>query len=132
MLDRGQAEFETALRLDPDSPEAATSLGILLAMKGQLDPAIKHYRHAIQVQPQFLLARLHLALARISRGGRQEAKQLLQSVIRSDPNDHQAQLELGKILLSEGNRDAAAVCFRKASESPQAELRTAAQRLLKR
>jgi Tfp pilus assembly protein PilF len=65
-------------------------------MKGQLDPAIKQYRRAIQVKPQFMLARFHLGLALLSRGDRQEAKQLFQSVVQSDPNDHQAQFQLGR------------------------------------
>jgi tetratricopeptide (TPR) repeat protein len=100
-------------------------------MKGEVEPAIELYRRAIRVQPQFMSARFHLGLALLRRGDRQEAKQLFQSVVQSNSNDHEAQLQLGKILLSEGSYDGAALCLQKAAESSQPALRTGALELLR-
>jgi len=78
-----------------------------------------------------MLASFHLGLALLSRGNRQEAKQLFQSVVQADPNDYQAQFHLGKILLSEGRYAAAARSFEKAAESSEPDLRAAALELLR-
>jgi Tfp pilus assembly protein PilF len=67
-----------------------------------------------------------LGLALLQRGEDQEARKHFEFVVQSDPNDYQAQFQLGNILLNEGAYESAAVRFRKASESPQPDLRAAA------
>jgi hypothetical protein len=59
--------------LDPKLAEATTSLGILLAMKGQLDSAIEQYRRAIEVKLELMLAHFHLSLSLLRRAAGQTA-----------------------------------------------------------
>ena len=54
------------------------------------------------------------------------------SVCQPDPDYHQAQLELGNILLGQRNHEAAAIHFEKASEGPRPELQARARERLRR
>lgn len=125
-LAEAESELRKALTLDPRFAEASTSLGMVLERKGQLAEAIEAYRRAILVKPDLAAARFNLALALARAGDRAEAKPQFESVIRSDPNDYQAHYHLGNILLSEGDYKSAAPHLRKASESPDLQLRNAA------
>jgi predicted CXXCH cytochrome family protein len=122
--------LETALRLNPAMAEAAVSLGLALEGSGQSDRAIAAYREAIRIQPVLNAAHFNLALALMRRGERAEAKPHFEAVIRAAPDDYQARLYLGRILLDEGLYDSAIINLQAASQSPQPEVRTAAQKAL--
>lgn len=126
MYAEAEAELNKALELDPRFAEAATSLGIVLERLGQPAKAIESYRRAIHLKPDLVVARFNLALALARSGDRVGAKHEFEAVVRSDPGDYQAHFHLGNILLAEGDRESARVHLRKAAESPQPALRTAA------
>jgi Tfp pilus assembly protein PilF len=110
--------------------EAATSLRMVLERRGQSDGAIEYYRRALQVKPGLPAAHFNLGAALLRQGKRSEAKQHFEIVIEADSNDYQAHFYVGDIMLSEGHREAAAIHLRKASQSPQPDLRGAALKAL--
>lgn len=55
-------EFEAALQLDPDFPEADNAMGVVLHLAfNKPDEAIAHYQHALLVRPTFTEVRTNLA-----------------------------------------------------------------------
>jgi len=55
------AEYEAALRVDADHPDARAALGDLLAARGRVDQAEAAYRSALALDPTHLAAHLNLA-----------------------------------------------------------------------
>jgi thioredoxin-like negative regulator of GroEL len=75
-------------------------------------------------------AHFNLALALLRRGETAEARQHFEAVISTAPNDFEARLHLGEILLVEGQYDSAIINLQAASQSPRPEVRTAARKAL--
>ncbi len=98
------AEFEAAVRLQPDSPEYIVNLGLALAQTpGRLPDAIAQYEAALRIDPDFYAAHLNLGLAYAQMPGRgedaiaanQKAIASSQRALRSKPDSWQAHLNLG-------------------------------------
>ena len=54
--DRAFEDCNTAIRLDPNLPEAYNNRGIVYKLKGEIEPAIKDYNTAIELDPSFAYA----------------------------------------------------------------------------
>ena len=65
-LPEAVTQYEQALRINPDFPEAHFNLGLALEKLGRTPEAIAHYRQAVKLQPDFLPATS--ALARLQAG----------------------------------------------------------------
>ncbi len=126
MFPQAQSELRAALALDPRFAEAAVSLGLVLAQTAQPERAIEQYRRAIEIKPDLSPAHFNLGLALLGQGKGSEAKPHFQAVLRSNPGDDSANLYLGKILLAEGDRASAVTHLKKASQSGNPNVRTAA------
>jgi len=55
-LAEARAEFESALRLNPDNSKAHGNLGLIFAEQGILDQAESHFRSALGINPDDSLA----------------------------------------------------------------------------
>jgi tetratricopeptide (TPR) repeat protein len=67
-LDEAQNQAETALRINPSSPEAHDLMGNLLGLHGQREQEIAQFREAVRLAPDFNRANLDLAEALVDAG----------------------------------------------------------------
>lgn len=102
------------------------SLGVIAARAGKADRAVECYRQALRAEPTLTAAHFNLALLLLSRGDRAEARTHLESVIQAAPNDAEAHLCLGGILLDNRECASAIINLQAASQSPKPEVRHAA------
>jgi tetratricopeptide (TPR) repeat protein len=80
-----------------NSPKAVEMWGYCLAHEGRLDEAAKWMKRAIDLQPDYIPARLHLALLLITVGHGSEALPHLRYVLKMDPENKDALQLLAKI-----------------------------------
>ena len=101
------AEYETALRLKADLPDAQSDLGGALVAVGRPADALPHYAAALQLRPGFAPAEngLGAALAVLGRIG--DAAVHYRAALKSDPSLATAHTNLAMALVQEGHtRDA--------------------------
>jgi Flp pilus assembly protein TadD len=61
-LSKARAEFESALRLNPDNGKAHGNLGLVFLEEGELILAESHFKHALRINPDDSVAREGLGL----------------------------------------------------------------------
>ncbi len=105
-----EAQYRLAIRSDPDFGPAYGNLGRLAILREDMQEAVALYRKAIELLPvaQSVEARSSLghALMRLKR--RQEAIEVMQSVLDVDPNHVTALRHLGSMLFFEDRKSDAA------------------------
>jgi tetratricopeptide (TPR) repeat protein len=99
-LSAAAEEFVKALALDPKSAEAHYNLGLVRMKWGDLDSAIKSFRVALQLRPEYSLAQLRLAnaltqLARDDERYVDEAIAAYRQALRLEPEEPEAHFNLG-------------------------------------
>jgi tetratricopeptide (TPR) repeat protein len=62
-LDEAIGQFELGLKLEPDSPQAHSGLGVMLCQKGLWDEAIAQFQEAIRLKPDYDEAKHNLSSA---------------------------------------------------------------------
>jgi tetratricopeptide (TPR) repeat protein len=93
------AEFQTALRIKPDSALAHFHLGNVFHVTGRLPEAIAEYRTARQLNPDATDVRYELAYALAQIPGRvPEAIAECQELLRLSPNDGAARELMASLL----------------------------------
>lgn len=92
LADLGLPAGHQARLLSPDDPEAETLLGRVLFLLGHPTNARAHYRHALDLDPGYAPAHLHLAIALIADGRTGEAAAHLSAVLDLAPGSAQAEL----------------------------------------
>ena len=99
-------EFETALRIQPEYPDAQNDLGVALETQpDHSDEAIRRFREALRVSPKFAQAHYNLGVA-LARAGRiQEAVQEYEAALIAQPEYAEAYNNLGNLLCSIGHTD---------------------------
>ncbi len=100
--DRAIAAGRTALRLQPDFPEAANVLGLTHLARGQVDEAIHQFQEAIRLRPGFALAHNNLGNAWLARDDKQQALAAFHRAVELEPGLVEARSNLGQLLLEEG------------------------------
>lgn len=130
--DEAVGELKEATRLDPQDVQTHGDLADLLAARGQLADAEAEYKIALAGAPSS--ADLHLSLGGVlaAQGRPGEAAQQFEKAIALEPNFYQGHLALAGVLASEGQMAAARLHCEKATQSPDAEVRDAARKLLGR
>jgi len=91
-------EYQEAIRLKPDHPQAHNNLGLLKKHRGDLDGAIKAFWEAILINPDFIPAHGNLASALAKAGDVDGAAT--------------AYYDLGILLRKKGDIDGAVKAFR--------------------
>jgi superkiller protein 3 len=95
-----EREYHSALNLRPRDAAIHNSLGLVLALAGRWTEAIDQYHLALELDPDQISAQLHLADAEYRRGNFDAAANLLQEIIRKDPQhpNYEALMNAGFIL----------------------------------
>src|SRR6266513_1711353 len=106
--------WRTTLARNPECWMADTNLGIVLLEKGQVDDAIAHYRHALQLQLNWWDAEYNLGTALLSKGEVDEAIVHSEKAVTMQPNDPDAQVALGSALLEKKRIDEAIMHYQQA------------------
>jgi tetratricopeptide (TPR) repeat protein len=111
------AEYEEALRLNPDYPDVHLGLGVELArLPGRKSDAIAEYERAVQLRPRYVEAHnnLGLELARLP-GRTAEAIAHYETALRLKPDFAEAHANLGDALAQLPGRQAEAVAHYEAA-----------------
>jgi tetratricopeptide (TPR) repeat protein len=118
--------------LDPSDGLAHLNLAAYLAMAGQAERAISHYRQAIATAGNHPSAHYNLAILLEARGDTTDAIAQYREAIRVRPEHAGAHNNLGGLLAARGQRDDAATHYRAAIalEPDRAEARNNLGRLL--
>ena len=85
-LDRATALYESALRSDSHSVVALVNLGVIYARRNRMDEAVALWRQALATNPGLSEAGIDLAQAVWARGEKKEARQVLEKVLRFNPD----------------------------------------------
>jgi tetratricopeptide (TPR) repeat protein len=93
--DMAVAEYREALALEPGYPDAQLNLGLTLADQGQAAEAKEALAAAAGQDPEDALARHELAGLLMDEGDHRAAIGLLKEVVRLEPANFEAHLDLG-------------------------------------
>ncbi|MBI3267201.1 MAG: tetratricopeptide repeat protein [Chlamydiae bacterium] len=91
-------KIQRDLEKDYKNPRIHTNLGVLYEKKGILDQAEKHYRVAIEIDPQFTEACINLTNLYITQKDYPGALQTLQKALEENPNDPHLDYLLATVL----------------------------------
>lgn len=104
-FDAAVAEYETVLKLDPSNVLAHYNLGVIDQERGFITQSANEYQRALSARPDYVPALYNLATIEAARAPRQ-AQALYEKVIRLQPRDARAHLNLGLLLSSAGRAKA--------------------------
>ncbi|HYQ95838.1 MAG TPA: tetratricopeptide repeat protein, partial [Candidatus Eisenbacteria bacterium] len=79
--------FESAIRKNPDYPEAWVNLGVLQATHGRAADAERSLTRALELDPENTLALTNLAVLRERAGRAEDARVLYERALKIDPTD---------------------------------------------
>ncbi len=112
------SELQTAVRLEPNRPEACNMLGLGLARMGRNAEAISEFELALRERPDYASARFNLATALAKSGRIDEAVEDLRQLVAANPEETIAKQRLadaltvrGTLLLRDGHRSEALAQF---------------------
>jgi Flp pilus assembly protein TadD len=107
--------FEHALECTPRNSLAHNQLGAALHERGEVEAAIRHYRMATSISPDYVPPRNNLGVALLEVGQASEAIPLLEQVERSRPRDVQVRIHLATALQKVGRVNEAVLRYRDAA-----------------
>ena len=107
------SQYETALRLNPNSPELLNNLGNVLARLGRQDDALVYYSKGLRLKPR-PIAHLNLGAAQARLGRFKEAMEHFTKAAQMDPADPRPHFWQGQALLWQGSSAAAVAEYQSA------------------
>jgi tetratricopeptide (TPR) repeat protein len=102
-----QREFRAAVKANPQEPNVHFGLGYLLWTKGQYPEAAQEFQAEIDNNPLHLQALLYLADSEVQMNRMNEARPLLEKLVKSTPDNSMGHLDLGIVYTDEGRKDEA-------------------------
>ncbi len=119
--DRGDARgaiarLRDAVRLDPSRTDAFAEMARLFYGLGEWDRALGAYKIVLQQQPAQREALLGAAMALTQRKDYSEAGSRLRTVLRYNPNDVEAWMDLGDVAIYSGDEVLARDCYTRAAQ----------------
>jgi tetratricopeptide (TPR) repeat protein len=105
-IDEAVTEYESALEIGPNHPEASlahNNLGAIALDRGRIDEAMDHFERAVDQAPRHLESRYNLALIYLEKQRLEEAVEMLEAAVLVDPNHELVNVRLGLAYL-ESNR----------------------------
>ncbi len=100
-------EFRAAVAANPKEPNVHFGLGYLLWTKGQYPEAAQQFQLEIDNDPHHFQAMLYLADAQMQMNHMEEARPLLESLVKLNPASSMAHLDLGIVYADAGRKDEA-------------------------
>lgn len=107
-------QFQAALAIWPDYPDAHYNLGIALLRQGRVDEAIPQFQTALALRPDYAEADNNLGDALLQKGQTDEAVAHYQRALQLRPDYAEAHYNLGIVLLQKGQMNEAILQFQKA------------------
>lgn len=101
--DRASNQFNLALSLKPDFPEAIYNLGLIAYRRGDVREAEDRFLEAIDLKRKYVSARMALASLYTGSGYIEKALEQYLNVYRMYPNYSVVNKHIGNILLKKGN-----------------------------
>jgi tetratricopeptide (TPR) repeat protein len=111
-LAEAEEEFAEALRVDGESAEIETKLGMIAGFRARQDLAFDHYSRAYNLNPRNLEAQLGMAKILVLREEPKKALPYLRTVVDADPMNVEARYRYAAVckqlgLMAEANRQLA-------------------------
>ncbi len=113
-LDEALAQFEIAVKAQPDYVEAHVSIAVILIEKGRLDEAVPHLQKALALDPDSWFAHANLGIILDRKGRHDEAIAHFAKTVELNPRHPTARANLGRALAQQGKLDEATIQFRAA------------------
>lgn len=114
-LPEAMADFEQALRLRPDYPEALGNLGLALTRAGRAAEAVPHLQAAVRLKPGLHQLHNNLGIALAASGRPAEALLAFRTAAALNPHLPNIEENWGKALLLLGREGEAAAHFLRAA-----------------
>ena len=96
-MQEAMAQYEQALRFNPDYAEAHSNLGVALAQAGKTQEAIGHFEQALLINPDYAGVHYNLGVALEQLGKPIEAIQHYQQALRIKPDYTEARNALARL-----------------------------------
>ena len=106
-LDAAVQDYDSALRLTPNSFEVLNLRGMVQVERGEVEQGLQDIRSAIQKNPKFVLAYYNLGTTLVQRDQLEAGIQALDQTIKKDPKLGQAYLNRGWAYAKKGDYDRA-------------------------
>jgi tetratricopeptide (TPR) repeat protein len=112
--EKAVAEWEKALRMNPEDAEVHNNLGVALAGTGKYEEAITHYQTALAARPDSADVQNNIGRALAAQGKIEDAIEHYQKALATAPNSAEIHNNLGFALLQKGSVDEAIAQLEKA------------------
>jgi len=109
-------EFRQMLKLDPNSPEVWSDLGVAYSMGGRHQEAVEAFEKALQLNPSLRSANLMLGIDLVRLGKPEGAIPHLESALKQQPGDGDALSALASAFFATHQFEKAADVFRQESQ----------------
>ncbi len=113
-LDDAEQEYRTALKLNPESPEARYGLGLVFETKKQNTVALVEYRRAVKLSDEFAPAHIGIGRVLLDKKDFAGAAAELKRAEDLDPTDWRTYDYAGQALEGSGDHQAAIAEFKQA------------------
>jgi tetratricopeptide (TPR) repeat protein len=104
--DKAIDDFDEAIKLRPNYPNAFNNRGVAYRNKGDLDHAMADYDQAITLKPDYLAAYYNRGLVLQETGAYDKAIADFTTVLRANPNDPLVLFRRGEAVLKKGDTKA--------------------------
>ncbi|MFN8006181.1 MAG: tetratricopeptide repeat protein [Terriglobia bacterium] len=101
------AEYQSAIKLQPDEPILYNNLGIVFHLQYKYREAIDSFQRALKLNPELLGANLFLGIDYYRTNQPEKGLAPLQRALRANPKDTQAHLYLGRCYFDLGRYEEA-------------------------
>jgi tetratricopeptide (TPR) repeat protein len=108
-------EFRAAVQANPKEPNAHFGLGYLLWTQAQYPEAAREFQAELENTPDYAQAMLYLADADIQMNQLEDARPLLEKLVKSDPGMSMGRLDLGIVYAESGDNENALREFKAAA-----------------
>jgi tetratricopeptide (TPR) repeat protein len=115
-MEKGMAQFRTALEVSPDYADAHYNLGLALTSMRRYNEAIAHYTEVIRIRPSYAIAHNSLGKARRAQGRGERAAHHFLRAIELGLESNQTHYDLADLLRQSGDLPGAIQHYRRTLE----------------